>query len=191
MKNNIAEVAVSISFALNEQFDYLIPPELETSLVIGSRVLVPFRTNKVVGYVLKLKSHSIFKDRLKLIDKNLDSRPLLDPFLFKMAHKIQSEYFCSLSEAISTVIPCGNKRFKSIDLERGTSPLAINALNFSEQEQKNLKLKELLASIVLIHDLSNERRWSVYSSLIKKALNEKRGLKAHSGELRPLGLSGV
>ena len=113
MKPMIAEVAVPISFALNEQFDYLIPASLESSVSIGCRVLVPFRASKVVGYVLKLKSSSRFKDKLRSIDKNLDTAPLLDPLLLEIADKIQADYFCSLSEAISAVLPSSPSYLKA------------------------------------------------------------------------------
>lgn len=176
MKNTIAEVAVPISFALNEQFDYFIPPELQGVVVKGSRVMVPFRLRREIGYVMELKSHSVFKDRLKPIEAILDAKPLLDAFLFKMAHKIQEDYFCSLSEAISTVVPCGNKKFKPVDFCKNSHFSFDNEFKFSDSEKENLKIKELFGSVLLIHDLTNEKRWGFYSSLIKKTLNEKKSV---------------
>jgi len=176
MKNTIAEVAVPISFALNEQFDYLIPPELQGAVVKGSRVMVPFRLRREIGYVMELKSHSAFKDRLKPIESILDPKPLLDAFLFKMAHKIQEDYFCSLSEAIATVVPCGNKKFKPSIFQEGPVVSFDHEMKLSELEKENLKADALSGSVVLIHDLSNEERWGFYSGLIKKTLNEKKSV---------------
>jgi primosomal protein N' (replication factor Y) len=176
MKNNIAEVAVPISFALNEQFDYFIPTELEGAVVKGSRVMVSFRLRREIGYVMELKSHSAFKDRLKPIEAVLDPKPLLDPFLFKMAHKIQQDYFCSLSEAIATVVPCGNKKFKPAVFQETPVFSFDHQLKLSAAAKENLKVDGFSDSVVLIHDLSNERRWSYYSSIIKKSLNGKKSV---------------
>ena len=78
MDHTIAEVAIPISIALNEPFDYLIPRTLEPAVAAGCRVLVPFRDRLVLGYVLRLKDHSKYENRLRSVIKNLDQKPVLD-----------------------------------------------------------------------------------------------------------------
>ncbi|MEK7849264.1 MAG: primosomal protein N' [Candidatus Omnitrophota bacterium] len=168
----IAEVAIPISIALNEQFDYLVPESLTPKVAIGCRVLVPFRTSVILGYVVRLKNHSMFMRQLRPILKNLDSQPILDNELFKMAYKIQKAYFCSLAQAIQAVLPIGVKNTKSACLEDQALPeQTIPHFDFDIKETEELK-----GEIVLIQDLSNKKRWDKYSALIKKTLNEKKSV---------------
>ena len=166
----IAEVAIPISIALNEQFDYLVPTMLTPKVSIGCRVLVPFRSFVILGYVVKLKNHSKFMRRLRPILKNLDSQPILDDELFKLAYKIQKDYFCSLAQAIQAVLPIGVKNTKSAVLEEQALP---------EQTIPHFDIKvteEPKEQIVLIQDLSNKKRWDEYSVFIKKTLNAKKSV---------------
>jgi primosomal protein N' (replication factor Y) len=176
MPNNIAEVALPISIALNRQFDYLIPPKLEFPVAIGSRVLVPFRTSILAGYVVKLKNRSPFKARLRPIIKNLDPAPILDERLFKIASKIQSDYFCSLGDSLRSVIPSGLKQAKkAVAIEALPQSIKL-PLELTQEESDLLNDKSSESSIIVVCDLTNRKRWSYYSALIKKTLNDKKSV---------------
>ena len=45
---------VSLDFAVKKEFDYLVPPELEVRVEVGSRVRVPFGPREVLGAVTAL-----------------------------------------------------------------------------------------------------------------------------------------
>ena len=166
----IAEVAIPISIALNEQFDYSIPASLTPKVSIGCRVLVPFRTSIILGYVVKLKVHSKFMRQLRPILKNLDSQPILDDELFKIAHKIQKEYFCSLAQAIQVILPIGVKNTKSAISEDQEQPKqTIPCFDIKTTEEPK-------SHIVLIQDLSNKTRWIKYAAFIKSTLNAKKSV---------------
>lgn len=105
MSKIIAQVAIPISIALNEQFDYIVPQDIAATLSVGCRVLVPFGPRVVMGYCVKLKKHSAFENRLKSVIKNFDTIPVLDKSLLKLADKIHCDYFCSFADAIQTVLP--------------------------------------------------------------------------------------
>jgi primosomal protein N' (replication factor Y) len=172
----IAEVAIPISIALNEQFDYLVPESLTPKIAIGCRVLVPFRALVILGYVVGLKNHSMFMRQLRPILKNLDSQPILDDELFKIAHKIQKAYFCSLAQAIQVVLPMGVKNARNALLEDQALPQQTIPY-FDVFDTKGIKVtKEPKDRIVLIQDLSNKERWDKYSTLIKKTLNAKKSV---------------
>ncbi len=177
MSAKIAEVAIPISIALNEQFDYLIPDDLLSSVCVGSRVLVPFRSSRVIGYVIGLKKHSAFENKLRPVLKSLDSKPVLDSDLMELAYEIHDRYFCSLADALATVVPSGLKNFKkTLEEPEEVSKQDIPLLDLSKDDLSFINQKELKKTVVLIHDLSNKRRWDVYSALIKKTLNEKKSV---------------
>jgi len=167
----IAEVAIPISIALNEQFDYLVPASLTPKVTIGCRVLVPFRTSVILGYCVGLKDNSKFLRQLRPILKNLDNQPILDDELFKLAHKIQKDYFCSLAQAIQTVLPTGVKNTKSAALE--DQPIPAQAMPHFDIDIKEEKPKN---QITLIQDLSDRKRWDEYAALIKRTLNAKKSV---------------
>jgi primosomal protein N' len=176
MKNRIAEVALPISIALNQEFDYLIPEDLDPPVSIGCRVLVPFRTSVILGYVTKLKKYSPFEKKLRPIAKNFDRIPILNAELLEIAHKIQENYFCSYADSIESVIPIGLKKLhRSLPKIEDIVP---------EPRTPTLPLQELeplvrdipQSKVVLIHDLSNQKRWDINAALIKKTLNEKKSV---------------
>lgn len=179
MSKIIAQVAIPISIALNEQFDYIVPKNIAATLSVGCRVLVPFGSRVVLGYCIKLKKHSPFENRLKPVIKNFDTTPVLDKNLLGLAEKIHSDYFCSFADAIQTVLPPGLKQLRKPALA-SKEPLKqdISRFDFRDEESVILseKEKELQSPLILIQDLSNRKRWIVYAALIKRALNRKQSV---------------
>lgn len=173
----IAEVAIPISFTSNEVFDYLIADSIEHPVCVGGRVLVPFRSSVVLGFVVGIKKHSLFQEKLKPIYRNLDRQPVLDDEFFALAHKIQTEHFCSLGEAIASVLPVGLKRLEKwpghpCESEEKTIPL----FTMTEQEQELLRSPHFLEDFIVVTDSDNEKRWAMYEALIKNTLNSKRSV---------------
>lgn len=176
MKNRIAEVALPISIALNQEFDYLIPEDLDPPVSIGCRVLVPFRTKAILGYVTKLKKYSPFEKKLRPIAKNFDRIPILNAELLEIARKIQDNYFCSYADSIESVIPIGLKKLRRSLPESEATIAESRTLKLPLQESEPSIREFPQSRIVLIHDLSNQKRWDIYAALIKKTLNEKKSV---------------
>ena len=59
----IAKVVVEIS--LDREFDYRIPAHLQSSIHVGTQVVVPFQSRELRGFVVGLAAHSDFGDKLK------------------------------------------------------------------------------------------------------------------------------
>ncbi len=177
MPKIIAEVAIPISIALNEQFDYLVPGSMLPKVSVGCRVLVPFRASCLLGYVVRLKNSSPFASKLKPVLENLDERPVLDDEFFSLARKIQNDYFCSFADAIETVLPQGIKKSrKPFPDETRIAAQKILPFDLSEKESLTLSREELKKSVVLVQDLTNLDRWAIYGALIKKTLNAKKSV---------------
>ncbi len=69
---SIAKVIVEI--ALNKEFDYAIPEELEGEIRIGDKVNIPFCHRKAQGYVVGLSDTSDHK-KLKNILSRVGDKP--------------------------------------------------------------------------------------------------------------------
>ncbi len=101
----IARVITDI--ALDREFDYLVPPELESSIRPGSAVEVPFGSVLRNGYVLELVEKSAFADQGKLKKlAGLSTRRAHIPEQLITLGKWMAEYYCATQEhAIRTLLP--------------------------------------------------------------------------------------
>lgn len=63
----IAKVIVDVnSKRVDKLFDYVIPEQLESDIVPGQRVVVPFGPRKIQGYVIEITENAAY-DKLKPI----------------------------------------------------------------------------------------------------------------------------
>ena len=70
--------------ALDREFDYLVPGELQGLVQIGSVVRVPFGRRRARGFVTGLADRSDFPN-LKAIDSLVDGPPLFDEQMLRLA----------------------------------------------------------------------------------------------------------
>ncbi len=102
----VAQIAVSAAvYAIDKPYSYLIPPGMTVS--VGQRVMVPFgRGNRVTeGIVLALGDGG--EAELKCVIQVLDSEPVLDEQMLRLAAFVRERYFCTFYEAIRAVLPAG------------------------------------------------------------------------------------
>ena len=102
----IAKIAVSAAtFAIDKPYSYHVPEEME--LAPGVRVTVPFgRGNRrCEGVVLTLEAG---EDRsLKAVERCLDDRPVLTPYMLRMAAFLRDRCFCTFYDCIRAMLPGG------------------------------------------------------------------------------------
>ena len=101
----IAKVAVAAAtYAIDKPYDYLAPEGL--GIAVGSRVLVPFgRGNRTGEAVVLSLYHTVPEKPLKAIRECLDDEPILTQRELKLALWMRQRYFCTLYDAIRTVLP--------------------------------------------------------------------------------------
>ena len=105
----ICKVAVSAApYAIDKPYDYLVPKAMLEAAVPGVRVMVPFgRGNRSSeGVILALGTGPRDK-RLKLLTAVLDRQPVLDRAGIELALWMRQRYFCTLFEAVKTILPAG------------------------------------------------------------------------------------
>ena len=104
----IAKVAVENTvYSFDKEFSYKVPENLKSSCKAGVRVLVPFgRGNrKRQGIILSFCSGD--SENLKSIISVLDDEPVLSEEMIKTAIFMKEHYFCTLYDAVKTMLPAG------------------------------------------------------------------------------------
>lgn len=101
------------SVALDRTFSYL----YDGKKAVGPRfrVLIPFRTKTIVGFVMHVETTSLSEEELekekgyplrKLCENDiLDEEPLLSDALFELALKVKDYYLCPLVSVLQTMLP--------------------------------------------------------------------------------------
>ena len=126
-----ANVIVNISQGrVDRTFSYIIPPELENFIHVGSPVRVPFGRREIHGYVIG------FTDQVDLPQEKMreilcvdeKSVPLEDQ-LIRLALWMKETYGCTMNQALKTVLPTRRKVKKRTqdpsDQRTGKTGLAI------------------------------------------------------------------
>lgn len=95
---------VTLDLTLGKEFDYLIPPEFEEDVKVGTRVKIPFANRSVLGSVTALAESSPHK-KLRSILKIIGRQTLLTPKVLQLARWIADYYCCPLEIALKSVLP--------------------------------------------------------------------------------------
>ena len=98
---------VALPVPLDMAFTYIVPETME--LVIGGRVLVPFRQKRMSGIVVAIHDRGPQamngSVKVKAVIEPLDSAPVLDDQLLKLGKWIADYYLAPLGEVLRTMLP--------------------------------------------------------------------------------------
>ena len=105
----IVKVAVGAApYSIDKPYDYLVPGELLEGAVPGVRVIVPFgRGNKNSDGIILSRGEGEKVPGLKPLRALLDKEPVLDSDGIALALWMRQRYFCTLFEAVKTILPAG------------------------------------------------------------------------------------
>lgn len=99
-----AELILPLKLA--STFTYSIPIEMEKSLEVGMRVLVPFGKSKYYAGIIKnITSTKPDYPNIKNIEEILDSTPILSSLQIDLWQWLASYYMCTLGEVMDTALP--------------------------------------------------------------------------------------
>ena len=98
------DVLVELSnFNIDKTFTYKIPSNL--AILVGCRVLVPFSTQKLEGFVLKIKDSVEDDYDIKEIIDVVDSEPILNSELLSLGKKISYDTVSTLISSYQVMLP--------------------------------------------------------------------------------------
>ncbi|OBX03229.1 primosomal protein N' [Gallibacterium genomosp. 1] len=164
-------VRVALDIALRNQFDYLLPDSLEVT--IGTRVLVPFGTQKRIGIVSEFLPASEVEN-LKAVLKVLDQQPLFDEKMWQLLLWAKDYYHYPIGEALFTALPIKFSKEEHPSLtqlqfyqltESGKAALAENSLKRALKQQEMLRF--------LLQHQRLEKESDIFSATIKRQLLQK------------------
>lgn len=143
---------VALPVPLDMTFTYAVPAEMEP--VIGGRVLVSFRQQRLSGIVTRLHDHKPSVQTKDLLNV-LDAAPLLDEGLMRLGEWIANYYLAPLGEVFRTMLPLTAEFKRSIGYritekghlklhEGGQNGASIRARTSLEDQDAEFRVLEYL-----------------------------------------------
>ncbi|HSZ61242.1 MAG TPA: primosomal protein N' [Terriglobales bacterium] len=140
---------VALAVPLDMLFTYSIPPGMEP--VVGGRVLVPFRQQRLSGIVVELHDRPPQVKTKKVIEA-LDLSPVLDEQLLKLGKWIADYYLAPLGEVFRTMLPLSAEFKRSIVYritDQGRMALHLAGMSGSPAQSKRTPHEQLVEFRVL------------------------------------------
>lgn len=170
----VVGVLVEIKFREKEKtFDYNVPISLKKNIAVGKRVLVPFGTKKLEGFIIDIKDTSDYK--LKDILDIIDEEAPLNEELLLLGKKISEENISNLISVYQTMLPKAYKaKVKSninIKMDIFIKIRENSIANEFLENSKAKKQKEVVRQL-LNYDMmpKNKYPYSLVKPLIEKGI---------------------
>jgi primosomal protein N' (replication factor Y) len=151
-------VDIALHIPLDRTFTYLVSPELQSSVAIGKRALVPFGNKHLTGVIVGLPATTTVSG-LKPINDILDVRPTFSPELLALTKWIAEYYLAPWGEVLRAATPQGFSQ----DSKRMIHLLAQNVDALLQTTKKSAPRQH-----VILQALKNGESLS-FSQLQKKA----------------------
>ena len=104
-----AEVLVEYSAkAIDREFTYIIPQRLKSILKVGMKVIVPFGSTTINGFVINIKNNSEVDNLKEIIDISNETF-VLNEELLSLGKYIKEKTLCSLISAYQCMLPTSMK----------------------------------------------------------------------------------
>jgi primosomal protein N' (replication factor Y) (superfamily II helicase) len=140
---------VALAVPLDMLFTYAIPPGMEP--VVGGRVLVPFRQQRLSGIVVELHDRPPQVKTKKVLEA-LDLVPVLDEHLLKLGKWIADYYLAPVGEVFRTMLPLSSEFKRSIAYritDQGRMALHLAGMSGSPARSKRAPDEQLVEFRVL------------------------------------------
>jgi primosomal protein N' (replication factor Y) len=140
---------VALAVPLDMVFTYAIPSGMEP--VVGGRVLVPFRQQRMSGIVVELHDRPP-QIKTKKVLEALDLSPVLDKHLLKLGKWIADYYLAPLGEVFRTMLPLSAEFKRTIEYritDEGRMALHLAGVSGSPARSKRTPEQQLVEFRVL------------------------------------------
>ncbi len=176
---------IAIALPIDRLFHYRIPDNISNEIAAGQRVFVPFRTKRVVGYVVGLSDEADVKE-VKDIEGLIDKEPIITEEMLRLTKWIKDTYFCSWGEAIEAAIPAGIKQGKKeIGTRLKEGHIRVEDFPASRPHKPTEEQSKALNNVIdtidkkeyktfLLHGITASGKTEVYLQAIDHALQKGR-----------------
>jgi len=143
---------VALAVPLDMVFTYAVPPGMEP--VVGGRVLVPFRQQRMSGIVVELHDRppQVKTQQIKKVIEALDLTPVLDEQLLKLGKWIADYYLAPAGEVFRTMLPLSAEFKRSVEYrisDEGRMALHLAGMSGSPARSKRTPEQQLVEFRVL------------------------------------------
>src|ERR1700674_3862481 len=143
---------VALAVPLDMVFTYGVPPG--TGPVVGGRVLVPFRQQRMSGIVVELHDRppQVKAQQIKQVIEALDLTPVLDEQLLKLGKWIADYYLAPVGEVFRTMLPLSAEFKRSVEYritDEGRMALHLAGMSGSPARSKRTPEQQLVEFRVL------------------------------------------
>lgn len=174
---------VAFPYPIPENYEYLIPEQIQDVIQKGSRVLVDLRNRIEEGIVVHIEEKFFLNTEfdIKTIEKPLEDFPILNEEQIELAHWMNTTYLCEIGEALDKMYP------KPVDINLNYfKENKINKTIYKEnlvllsQEQQSIyeQIKETLdfkqPSIHLLQGITGSGKTEIYLHLIVDVLSRNK-----------------
>ncbi len=172
----IASVLIEYSAKeLDKTFDYLVPKELEEDIKVGQKVLVPFATKTIEGFILNIKNEEVSKDfEYKYIEKIIEKDFCLNNELIELGKYIKKTTLSTLISAYQAMFPKALKASSKANVNLKTKILVyLNEDKCVEEYIKNNPRKKKAISLInLLKEKKEVERKEIYCKELKDLIDE-------------------
>lgn len=172
----LASVLIEYSVpSLNKYFDYVIPEDVIQYLKVGHKVMVPFATKEVEGFVVKIHnnidSSLEYKEIIKIVEKDFS----LNEELLILGKYMSESLVCNLISCYQVMLPKALKASLKTNINRKyETKISLNKdIDVSEYALNHKRNKKELEIIELLKEkdyLKNELNSQSLRSLIDKQI---------------------
>ena len=176
-----ADIIVNI-VSLDKSFQYLVPPDMEPQVEIGSAVRIPFGNGGRMreGYVIGLsEAPKVEPDRIKPVGELLTKKVRVETRLIRLAAWMRYTYGSTMQAALAAVLPVREKKQARSQVQDLLEEVPAEAEAALSEEQR-----AALASIeaewenegrpVLLQGVTGSGKTRIYLELTERVLQEGR-----------------
>lgn len=170
----LASIIIEYSVkSLNKVFDYIIPDYLKETIKVGHKVIVPFASKEVEGFVLKIHNNIDKTIEYKSVIKIQESDFYLNNELLRLGKYMSDSLLCNLISCYQVMLPKALKAsYKTNINKKYITKVSLNKeIDIEKYKEEHKRAAKEIEIIDLIGDkeiLKSDIKLSSLNTLIKK-----------------------
>jgi len=128
-------VHLVLDVPVKQSFTYAVPEELQDSVFVGVRVVVPFGKREMTGYVIGVEETFEATYAIKDIKRVIDKESLYGENSVELALWMSRFYLCSQGEALSMMVPGGRRDSSTPALVVDDDETIRDVMNLSSEQE--------------------------------------------------------